>query len=68
MKCKGTEFCDALKSTLGEPNHKGIALVRTVHLESGEVRYPGVAYKRTERDPGIFFNRCPFCGGNIAPK
>jgi hypothetical protein len=67
-KCRGIKTCETLTETFTQPNRKGINLVRSFNFKTGRIRFIGVAFKKTERDKGMFMNFCPFCGGKIAPK
>lgn len=69
-KCTKKSYCALMRSMLSEPNRKGIAAVQVANLTTGKVRIAGVAYKRSEKDRGLFLNFCPWCGkgllGNVA--
>ncbi len=66
-RCAKGKFCKSLCDVMTAYNRKGINGVLVCDFDTGKVEVLGVAFKGTERSQGIFFNFCPFCGGDIAP-
>ena len=65
-KCTKDGWCPGLEHVFTEENSKGINPMRIMDGSTGESRVIGVVFKTTERDKGIMFNHCPFCGADIS--
>ena len=67
-KCTDKQWCSWLAHCMTGANRKGINPVEVFSLKTGKVRVAAVAFKKTERDRGVCFNFCPFCGKDISPS
>jgi hypothetical protein len=66
-KCSLKKWCGHLASVMTDANRKGINPVRVVNSK-GEFKIYGIAFKKTEKDRGLCFNFCPFCGVELTPE
>lgn len=65
------ERCPAMEDYINlEANarQKGLCLVVTTNIQTGDSKVKGVSYKKSSKDVGCFLNMCPWCGQDIKPE
>ena len=70
-KCRanGSGWCPSMENNLGEANArtKGLSVLITTHLETGQQQLYGPLYKKTSTARGVMLNHCPWCGVDLTP-
>lgn len=65
LLCGNGNFCKHLRSVFTSQNRKGINPAVGYMGDSKQLKTIGVCYKKTEKDQGLMFRFCPFCGKEI---
>jgi len=60
--CSQTTLCKAMEMKCADNEHgKGLSVLHTMNLGTGEERMLGVVYKTSANDKGLLLNVCPWC-------
>jgi hypothetical protein len=67
-KCSKAGWCDDLGEVLEDRTKKGLSVLETTKMDTGQTRVAGVQYKTKSSSPfviGKIVNFCPFCAQDI---
>jgi len=65
VTCSRTGMCKLLEERVSGfyfQVGKGLAMLETMDMTTGNLKFRGVVYKRDRRDKGLLLTFCPWCG------
>lgn len=61
VKCQRAKPCKLMSERLGSVHGKGLSMPQVCNMNTGKIRYIGIVYKTSAKDPGLLLNICPWC-------